>query len=393
MRKILWLTSWYPNKMNPFSGDFIKRQAEAVSKYQPVDVLYVGKYFSESALDKTKFSGIENKSENLKESILYYPSSETGDHIISKFKSLYTYFDNHIKFIKKLHARNDLPDLVHVQVAMKAGLVALYLKWRYNIPYVVTEHWTGYYRQAKDSLFKKSFIFRFLTRLILKNASAFLPVSEALGNQITQYWIQIPFLKIPNVVNTRFFYPPTMEPANRFRFIHISSLIDQKNPEGIIRSFIELINLGHPAELVLVGPLRPRLNKIISICGLPPDKIYCTGEIPYDQVGIELRKSNAMVMFSNYENMPCVLLEALCSGIPVIATNVGGIPEVIQEDNGILISAGDENELLEAMKEMIRNHNKYDKTKISQKASAQFSFETVGKKITGVYDSVLKKYS
>ncbi len=43
MKKVLWLASWYPNEADPFSGDFIKRMAEAVSCYQPVNILFVGK--------------------------------------------------------------------------------------------------------------------------------------------------------------------------------------------------------------------------------------------------------------------------------------------------------------------------------------------------------------
>jgi glycosyltransferase involved in cell wall biosynthesis len=70
---------------------------------------------------------------------------------------------------------------------------------------------------------------------------------------------------------------------------------------------------------------------------------------------------------------------------------VGGVPEVIQADNGILINSGDEKELLEAMKKMMLNHVSYDKDKISRRATAEFSYETVGKEIVEVYNSVLDR--
>jgi glycosyltransferase involved in cell wall biosynthesis len=391
MKKILWLTSWYPNETNPFSGDFIKRQAEAVSVYQPLTILWVGKYEPGSHPHIIDHSNKVHDLGSLKEYILYFPSYEKTKPVFLKLKSQVAYFQRHLSFIKQLRGKNELPDLVHVQVAMKAGLIALYLKWKYKIPYVLTEHWTAYYAGAKDSLLKKSFITRYLTRLVLKNAARFLPVSDSLGNQIHQHWVQIPFQKIPNVVNTRFFYPSESQMENGFRFIHISTLLYPKNPEGIIRCFIKLLSQGVHADLVLVGPLNPALQEIIQSSRLPPEKIHCTGEIPYEQVGTELRKSSALVIFSFYENMPCVMLEALCTGIPVIATRVGGIPEVIQEDNGILINAGDENALLEAMKDMISSYHHYDKNKISQRAVGQFSYETIGKEIIRVYDSVLEK--
>ena len=89
--------------------------------------------------------------------------------------------------------------------------------------------------------------------------------------------------------------------------------------------------------------------------------------------------------------MPCVILEALCTGIPVIATRVGGIPEVVTEENGILIDHGNEKELLQAMKKMIERHRDFRKVKISENASALFSYRTVGKQIEEVYYSVLNR--
>jgi glycosyltransferase involved in cell wall biosynthesis len=95
-------------------------------------------------------------------------------------------------------------------------------------------------------------------------------------------------------------------------------------------------------------------------------------------------------MFSFYENMPCAILEALCSGLPVIATEVGGIPEIIRKENGILINVGKETELLDAMKEMIRTYHIYDRRQISREATEQFSYEVIGKKIVDIYRSVFE---
>jgi glycosyltransferase involved in cell wall biosynthesis len=177
---------------------------------------------------------------------------------------------------------------------------------------------------------------------------------------------------------------------DEFRFIHISTLLYPKNPEGIVRSFRKLLSQGIQASLVLAGPLNPEIQEIIKEEGLSPEKIICTGEIPYEQVGVELRRSSALVMFSYYETMSCVVIEALCTGIPVIASRVGGIPEVIGENNGLLVEAGNESELLEAMKKMIANYHLYQKEKISQQATAQFSYQTIGRKIVQVYEDVLK---
>jgi glycosyltransferase involved in cell wall biosynthesis len=382
MTKVLWLASWYPNAANPFSGDFIRRQAEAVSIFQPLKIVFAGK----SPLNPVKnISNAVTELPNLEEYLLYYDSSNR-ENIFSEFRSVVSYFRIHLAWIRQMRKIGELPELVHVHVAMKAGLIALYLKWKYHIPYLLTEHWTGYYRESSDNLFKKSWLIRFLTRRIIKNAKSLFPVSEALGIQINRYWVSRPFHKIPNVVNTKYFFYSPSKTKELFRFIHISTMIHQKNPEGIIRSFLKLLTQGYDAELMLIGPIPESLSKFMQASEIPQGKILHTGEIPYEQVALELRNASALVLFSFYENLPCVVLEAICSGIPVIASKVGGIEEVINEENGILVSNGDEKELREAMKTMILNARYYHAEKISKQAAQLFSYPVVGKKIATIYN-------
>jgi glycosyltransferase involved in cell wall biosynthesis len=101
-----------------------------------------------------------------------------------------------------------------------------------------------------------------------------------------------------------------------------------------------------------------------------------------------MKKASALVLFSFYENLPCVILESLCCGLPVIATRVGGVPEIIQDDNGLLVDAGNEQQLLQAMKTMIEKEEAYDRKKISDAATARYAYEKVGKVIFNIYHSM-----
>src|SRR5580765_5590238 len=240
MKKVLWLVSWYPNASDPFSGDFIKRQAEAVSAYQPLKIFFAGK---STAGMKNLPAQANSGGPNLEEHLLFYASSKKNS-IFSAPLSFISYIKKHHRLIRQLQIKNELPDIVHVHVAMKSGLIALYMKWKFGIPYVITEHWTGYYRESADSLFKKSWLTKYLTRLILKNAFSLLPVSDALGRQINQHWASVPFRVIPNVVDTRYFSYEGKRSREKFRFLHVSTMNHQKNPEGILRSFVELLKHG-----------------------------------------------------------------------------------------------------------------------------------------------------
>jgi glycosyltransferase involved in cell wall biosynthesis len=84
-----------------------------------------------------------------------------------------------------------------------------------------------------------------------------------------------------------------------------------------------------------------------------------------------------------------VIGEALCCGLGVITTNVGGIPELVNESNSILLEPADENALTTAMKQVIEKTKKFDRHNISAAAVPKFSFESIGKKIDDVYNRVM----
>ena len=102
-----------------------------------------------------------------------------------------------------------------------------------------------------------------------------------------------------------------------------------------------------------------------------------------------MQQSSALLMFSRYENQPCVILEALCCGLPVIATKVGGIPEIINESNGILVEPGNEIQLLNACLMLMKNNDRFNGMAISQQSRELFSYGAVGKQFADLY----KKYT
>ena len=95
-------------------------------------------------------------------------------------------------------------------------------------------------------------------------------------------------------------------------------------------------------------------------------------------------------MFSNYDNVPVVISESLAVGKPVVATRVGGIPEMINVSNGILVDVGNETELSEKMNFMLDNFKNYDFETIKNEAE-KYSYESVGKKLFEIYLKTYKK--
>ena len=93
--------------------------------------------------------------------------------------------------------------------------------------------------------------------------------------------------------------------------------------------------------MVVVGPIDSELIQMTDMLNLASLVAY-TGEITYAEVASQMQRASALVMFSRHENFPCVIIEALCCGLPCIATNVGGVPEAVDNKNGIVVESENE---------------------------------------------------
>jgi glycosyltransferase involved in cell wall biosynthesis len=93
------------------------------------------------------------------------------------------------------------------------------------------------------------------------------------------------------------------------------------------------------------------------------------------------------VLFSNFENFPCVIPEAWMSGIPIIATAVNGIPEFAHGENGILVEPRNEEQLTQAMLEVLMG-KQFDALALRAYAMKYFSYAAVSKQLDEVYQRV-----
>lgn len=385
MKTALWLASWYPNKIAPFDGDFIQRHAKATALVQPVHVVHMVKDVQGTVCSRLLIE--ENQNGNLSETIIYYKPTTTGWNRLDQLISFLTYYNIYRRYLNNRIQREGKPPIVHLHVVMRAGLLALWMKKKWGIFYVVTEHWTGYEKDSQDNYFQKNFFFRHMTKRILKHASLLMPVSRYLGEAITHRVQSVPYTVVPNVADTTLFsYIPYQSTV--FRFIHVSSMSYQKNIPGLLRVLKKLSQLASNWECVMVGPAEEDLKKLGEELGLQQQLVW-TGELPYSEVARRMQEASAFVLFSHYETFSCVLIEAACCGLPVIAPRTGGIPENIGSWAGQLIEPGNELALLQAMQHMMENYDQYNRKGISERAAGLFNYRKIGQEIAGIYSNVL----
>jgi glycosyltransferase involved in cell wall biosynthesis len=377
LKNVLWLTSWYPNRNDPFDGDFIQRHARAVAGLCRVDVLHLEK--NDKAMAEYNVKG------NLRERIIYYRPPRTGLSGLDALLAHRKYLNVYKGAIKEHFRVNGKPDLVHVQVALKAGLLALWIKKKWGIPFVLTEHWTGYLPEADDRIKDRSMLSKSWVRRIFQQATKLSVVSVHLGKAIQMRFPGVAFSVIPNVVDTDIFYPKASVKSGITRFIHVSNMNYQKNTEDILES-LRLLKIEHPGFLAdFYGNASPELNDRVVESRLQ-EQVCIHGEVPQPELALVMQQADALILYSRFETFGCVIIEANACGIPVIVSDIEVFHELVKEGvNGTFVAGEDPYKLCEKLKDFLNGRLQFDKDRMAGEAAAQYSFETVAKKTIDWY--------
>ena len=227
-------------------------------------------------------------------------------------------------------------------------------------------------------------------------AACILPVSKMLEDAMKNCGIENNnWQRIHNVVDD-FFYQPiapvTITPkGNKFRFVHVSCFDEKaKNIQGMLRAVRMVAKHRQDFELICVGTGIDYTKDVAYAQTLDfPEKLLTfTGEQTPYEVAQWMQQSDCFLFFSRYENAPVVISECLAIGLPIISSNAGGIPEMIDHECGILVPSEDEAALANAILEMIDNQWGYT-TETIQKRGTKYTYQNIGKHLSDLYQRVV----
>ena len=370
-KNILHLLSWFPRPDTPTAGNFCLNHIRSVSDY--VNSVVLSAYIDPAV--KRRTVEIVNYG-NFQQVLIRVPKSPLPNAFL-----LFRAYNFGLKYIQKNFFE---PELVHLHVALPLGRVALYWKKRHHLPFVLTEHWTIYQPQNANLMTPK--ICQHILE-IAEEAEVILPVSYDLQVNMMRLGITRPFRHIPNVVDINLFHPIPKEPHELKHILHVSTLRDEaKNISGILRVIKQLSETRHDFVLDVVHDFdKPEFVQYVKDNHLE-ERVLFHGKKEGSELASFYANADFFLLFSNFENLPCVLIESFASGLPVITTDVGGIGEIMDESRGILLHAGDEATLLQSVNWMLDHCQEYDSQKIQEYAEAHFSMQVIGEQLLRVYD-------
>lgn len=279
------------------------------------------------------------------------------------------------------------PDIVHVHFH-QAGLLAILFCRLFRIPMVETEHWTAFvgFPEISEQRFKKaSKVFRY-SRFVL-------PVSMHLMKGIeekTGLDLSSKNRIINNSVDSKIFYYIGGGFSDGFkRILVVARLDEQKDFPNLFNAIGILKRKGNSnIKVIIIGKGNAaQYDGVIEGNNIGMNVIFL-GEKDKHFIADEMRKADILCLSSISENSPCVIGEALCTGLPVVSTNVGGIPELLDNSNGILVPPRDSEKLADALYQGLFERG-FDQEVISKKAQAHFSYSAIGQQIFNAYQKVL----
>lgn len=374
---VLMLTQWYPNKRQPYFGIFVREHARAiVAAGHKVHVINISLHHSIGfSINTTSYTD-------------KFDIMVTQCEINSVFKDVLFHLPTIQELIlkriirKKSYSVQDI-DVIHSHVIYPAGLWGHNLAKRLNVPHVITEHWSRLDKLSNG-------IYRNAAFRAYNSAKAILPVSHFLKQKITTIFPGLSeqkFRVVGNVVDPAIFnYHPIKKDQQMITFCAVATWQQKTTPDKLPELFIDALSsiqkkVTQPLQLTIIGGG----NKVAELkkrCKQSSLNARFTGFIPKEQIAVELNKSDFFIHASTVETFSIVVAEALSSGLPVVCSDTGALPELVNSSNGI-VCENTSDKWEKALLKIIETP--FNKQQIASELQNRFGYEAIGNQITEVY--------
>ena len=284
-------------------------------------------------------------------------------------------------------------DLIHVHWLIPNGLGALFAKKIHKIPYISTIYGEEVYLSQRYKL-------EFSLRNFVNNSSKSITISKATLNSCIDIGLKKEELDIiPFGVDIDFYKPLKIpKDENTFQILAVGYLIERKGFEYLIKAVKEVLKVHENIQLTIVGsgPLEEKLKNIIKELNLESNAKIMKNVSDEELLHL-YNLSDLFVLPSvvdsqgNTEGLGVVLLEAMACRLPVIGSDTGGIPDIIQDgETGLLVPEKDISGLSKAVLSLIENEDLREKLAVNgyNRVKERFSWEKIAEDYITVYNNI-----
>ncbi|SHM58478.1 Glycosyltransferase involved in cell wall bisynthesis [Caldanaerovirga acetigignens] len=281
-------------------------------------------------------------------------------------------------------------DLIHTHASLSGRIAGRLLGRRV----VLTRHWMG--KKSEMGIFRP-LINRIFYQLLTDRVIA---VSRAVKVSLMEIGVPAWLIKtvyngidVPNISGNCGKLRKELNMPERIPLIGmIGRLVPEKGHEYAIRAMPEVLKKFHDTRLVLVGdgPFRPYLEDLCGKVGVKDKVVFLGFRKDVEEIAIDF---DVILMPSLSEGLPLALLESMALGKPVVASEAGGIPEIIKDgENGVLVPPKDEGALAEKIIRLLTSNEMREKLgeNARQTVLSKFTAKIMAENTMRIYDELLK---
>ena len=365
---VLFVPSWYPTDRSPASGVFFRDQALALAHcgYE------VGVVFPEH--ESIRARRLSTLAAHRWQIVSRYEHGiatirRMGWNVRPLWLSRKLWIRSAVRLAQEYVRRYGPPDVIHAQSAVWAAAAAAKIADALDKPFVVTEHRSNFMDRSWRPVGCRQ------TRAALRAAQGVAAVSSSLSRAVEAFEPAVECQVIPNVVDTTHFFPSAerRDPDAPFTIVSVGRLSHIKGMDVLIRAFARAFPRDSDVRLVIAGdgPERPLLESLCVDLEIH-DRVELVGHVPREQLPTFLRRADLFALASRTETFGVAIIEALASGVPVVATRAGGPSDIVTTDVGWLADPDDVDGFAEALASARRCAPRFDARRLSAIANERF---------------------
>ncbi len=372
---VVFLTTEYPSERDAIAGIFVREHALAAAEVADVAVIHLSRTRGGRGVYEI-------------ESVAGEPVPTWRVHYRRFGRPLsYAAFVAGAAAAVRRARRVVRPEVLHANSHLSM-LPALVIGGLLRVPLVYAEHWSIF---LPDNPTELSPAMRRAARVALRRASVVLPVSEAMRAALVAIEPRARLRVVPNAVDTTLFRPNGRTPKVGPPLLFTAGGLTENRSKGIdylLEAASLLDRRGREFELEIAGdgPRRKEYEALSARLGLD-GRVRFLGVLPKPVLADRMRAADLFVLASRFENNPCVVMEAMASGLPVVGTRVGGIPELVDTAAGVLVEPNDPQAIADGVDNALALD--FDRPAIAQAAKERYGRERIASELADVYEDVV----
>jgi glycosyltransferase involved in cell wall biosynthesis len=397
--KVCILTTSFPAYKGHFQSPFIFKLAESLAERLDVDV--VCPYYKESRKKEEIINNVKvHRFQYLYPAFLQslYRGGGLPHNLKRSFIArlelipyLISYFLKSMKYCKGA-------DIIHAQWIL-SGLIGVFMKKLYKKPLVLSTRGIAVQMASKNKLMKP------ILKYVLKNCDYITPNNLHHAHSLLKFGVsKNKILAVPNGVDTELYKPRSKDnirkklglDVDKKIILFVGWLIERKGVSYLVNAASKILTDRDDVILYLVGEgsLRYKLVEMVRSMNIQ-DKVKLMGSMLPEEVALYMAAADVFVLPSLSEGRPNVVCEAMLSGTPVVATDIGGSNELIKDGRtGFLIKPKSSGAIAEKVNKLLLDNGlskKFSKEARNYVLDQKASWNDCAKRFIAVYKNVLEK--